>query len=55
MAFAVNGVEAHHFKAYELVFIRCRAVIDILFDDPTLILSYAEKLDQRISSSTICQ
>jgi hypothetical protein len=55
MAFAVNGIEAHHFKAYELVFVRCCAVVDIRLDDRNLILSYAEKLDQRIRNSVICQ
>jgi len=51
---AVNGIEAHHFKAYELVFITCRAVVDIRLDDPNIVLSYAGKLDLRIRDSVAC-
>jgi len=45
----------HYLKSYHLVFIRCHAVVSILLDDLSTIFSYAQKLDQRILSSSICR
>ena len=51
MAISVNGAIAYNFNLHEFIFIRCHAIIDIRLSDPNIILSYAQKLDQRILSS----
>ncbi len=51
MAFSVNSVTMRRLDFHELIFVRCHAVIDIRLDDPNMILSYAQKLDQRILDS----
>lgn len=51
MAFLVSGATVHRLEFRELFFVRCHAVINIRLDDPDTIISYAQKLDQRISAS----
>ena len=51
MAFAVDGVTVSRHEYREFIFVRCHAVVNIRLDDPNAILSYAQKLDQRILDS----
>lgn len=51
MAFSVNDVTVRSLIFREFIFVRCHAVINIRLDDPNTILSYAQKLDQRILDS----
>jgi hypothetical protein len=55
MIFAVNGIDVHHSRFNEFIFIRCHTIVNIRLDDPNIILSYAGKLDHRIRSSVLCR